>query len=768
MIHPALVRPIRRHVGEAALPAEISKVLDAASEALWDLEMDRAFTTRTLDQLSLELEERLENVRISEVRYRTLFDSGPHPTFVLRRSDWILLDWNGAAERTFGWHHDEVVGKPFNELHLCQQDCAFAAKLATDDHVDPAEVVRSVLWARDRGLVEADIQSRDMLLNGTDAVLVMIRDVTALNRAEQSARDNAARFSAFFDHAGIAIQVLTADGVITEANAACREMFGYAPALLIDRPLASLLDDSESQTLQAACADVMSAMRDSVALELPFRHRDGSVVWGQLTLARVQRGSEARLIAMLQNVGERKRLELALERQAFRDDLTGLANRVLFRDRLRHALERRARVDAQVAVLLLDLDGFKRVNDSLGHAAGDALLKVIAQRIASLVRAGETVARLGGDEFAIVIEVMTHDEDPEHLAERLLRNIALPIDLSGREVVVNVSIGIAVAEPDEDHETVLRNADAAMYSAKGLGKHRVRRFDSSMHARALIRLEIEQDLRRALAHEELELYFQPLVRFRTGVLRGFEALLRWNHPRRGTISPADFLQVAEETGLMVDIGRWVLHEACRQASLWQGAPGEESPSISVNLAARQLDDADLLIDVKRALDISGLHPNRLTLEITESDVMRNPDAARVRLQALRDIGVRIAIDDFGTGYSSLSHLQYFPVDELKIDRTFVSRLDNGDRESSFVRTMVLLAQSLGVEVVAEGIELNSQFEALEMLGCDTGQGFLLGRPLDREQLINYLANLQNPRHVDAGVMIELAPGNKSDKDSLAA
>lgn len=439
-MHPALTRPLRRHLGGAPMSEPVAKVLEAASEALWDLERDRAFTTTTMEQLSVELEERLENMRISETRYHTLFDSGPHPTFVLRRSDFTLLDWNGAAERTFEWRHDEVVGASIETLALYDSNCKFARKLASESRVEDAEVVRTVMYARSRRPVEAEVQGREMMLNGTPAVLIMIRDVTDLYRAEQSARDNAARFSAFFDHAGIAIQMLTPDGVVVEANTACSEMFGYEADWLIGRPLSELFSDCEKDTLPSAIADVMSLLRDSVQLELPFVHRSGAEVWGQLTLARVERGSEHRIMAMVQNVSERKRMEQALERQAFRDDLTGLANRALLRDRLRHALERRQRSDSHVAVLLLDLDGFKRVNDSLGHAAGDELLKIIGQRIVSSVRAGETVARLGGDEFAIVVEVFSQDDDPERLAERLLQNISTPLDLSGREVVVNVSI----------------------------------------------------------------------------------------------------------------------------------------------------------------------------------------------------------------------------------------------------------------------------------------------------------------------------------------
>jgi len=488
--------------------------------------------------------------------------------------------------------------------------------------------------------------------------------------------------------------------------------------------------------MQEACAELVTAAREVVTLEAQFRHKDGSAVWGQVTLAQVELNGERRLMAMLQDATERKRMEQQLTRQAFEDDLTGLANRALFRDRLLHALERRARLRTDVAVLLLDLDGFKRVNDSLGHAAGDMLLRAIARRIANTVRAGETVARLGGDEFAIVIESVQDDEDPQVLAERLLREIATPVELAGREVVVNVSIGIAIADPADDADSVLRNADTAMYSAKTSGKQCARVFDPGMHARALVWLEIEQDLRRAVVRQEFELYYQPLLRLGSGTLRGFEALLRWRHPRRGLVPPSEFLSVAEETGLVVTIGRWVLQEACRRAARWAGE-ADSLPTISVNVAPRQLEHEDFVEDVRTALASSGLAAQRLVLEITESQIMHAPDLAKQRLHALRELGVRIAIDDFGTGYSSLSHLQFFPVDELKIDRSFVARLDDGERGATFVRTMVSLAQSLGVEVVAEGIEHDAQEAFLTTLGCDTGQGFLFSLPLSCADASSY-------------------------------
>jgi diguanylate cyclase (GGDEF)-like protein/PAS domain S-box-containing protein len=737
-MHPSLVRPIRRHFGDALPSGATAAVLEAASELLVDMERERTLAAGTMEVLSQELTQRLERVRAGEARYRMLFDAVPHPIFLLRRADRVVLDWNSAADRTLGWPREEVLGRAVDELHLCQMGCVFATRLMGSAPIVAHDMVETVLCRRDGHCLDVEVQGLDMRIGETDTVLVLVRDVSAQRAAERQERESSARFRAFFDYAGIAIQLLTVDGTITEVNPACRELFGYDDSELLGRDIARLLVDVDDSSLGSGCAEVMAGLRDTVALEKEFRHKDGRAVWAQVTLARVQRGDDPRLMAMLQDVTERKRMEAALTRQAFEDELTGLANRALFRDRLRHALGRRARNNADVAVLLLDLDGFKRVNDSLGHAAGDALLHAIAQRIAGTVRAGETVARLGGDEFAVVIEALAEGDDPMLLAERLLRVIARPVTVADREVVVGVSIGLAVAQPGEDGDAVLRNADTAMYSAKQSGKHCVRRFDPSMHARALVWLEVEQDLRRAIANHEFTIHFQPLLRLESGVLRGFEALVRWNHPRRGLVPPCEFLPVAEETGLIVPIGRWVLAEACRQAQLWP-AVGDVPLSVSVNVAPRQLEHDAFVTDVHAALAASALPPGRLILEITESQIMRTPELAREKLQAVRDLGVRIAIDDFGTGYSSLSHLQFFPVDELKIDRTFVARLGDGEREASFVRTMVSLAQSLGVEVVAEGIELDAQRDFLNALGCETGQGFLFSRPMPAPALAAYLA-----------------------------
>lgn len=738
-MHPAIARQVRRELGGVAITPGMEAVLDAASRALRDLERDRDVAGRTMDELSHELEERLESMRMSEVRYRTLFDMSPFPKLLVRRADLQVLGWNHAAERTFGWTHDEARGRTLDTLALSHGDRTIERLIGDMRPIDAEAVLLTALHARSGVAIDAEVHARAITLGDGESVLLTIRDLTDLYRAERSARESAARFSAFFDHAGIAIQVLSAEGVILEVNPACRDTLGYEADELLNRSVVDLLEAPDADTLPLACMDVAMGLRESAQVELPFMHKCGGTLWGQVTLARVHRDDDTRIMAMLQDVTERKRMERELERQAFQDDLTGLANRALFRDRLQHALERRTRTRTTVAVLLLDLDGFKRVNDSMGHAAGDELLRTIALRIANCVRASETVSRLGGDEFAIVVESPDDDAEAQQLGERLLRMVALPVSIGGREVVVHASIGIAVAQPGDDGDAVLRNADTAMYAAKAMGKQCVRAFDPSMHARAISRMELEEDLRHALANQEFVLYFQPLVNLQDGALRGFEALLRWRHPRRGLVSPAEFLPVAEDTGMIVALGRWVLREACARAATWTSDPHTGAPTVSVNLAARQLDQHDLLADVRDALTDSGLAPQRLIIEITESEVMRNPEVARDRLEQLRALGIRVAIDDFGTGYSSLSHLQYFPIDELKIDQSFVARIANGDRELSFVRTMVALAHSLEVEVVAEGIEQDAQNKILAELGCHTGQGYLYGRPLDPVGLVTYLA-----------------------------
>jgi diguanylate cyclase (GGDEF)-like protein len=440
-----------------------------------------------------------------------------------------------------------------------------------------------------------------------------------------------------------------------------------------------------------------------------------------------------RTVELEKEVAERKQVEEQLRHNAFHDGLTDLANRALFMDHLQLALARAGRHEGYCfAVLFLDLDRFKVINDSLGHVVGDKLLVGIARRLETVVRPGDTVSRLGGDEFTILLDDLGDAGEAEVVAGRLLRELAMPYNLGGHEVFISVSIGVALsANGYQRPEDILRDADTAMYRAKQLGKARYEVFDQTMHARAVDRLEMERDLRRSVERRELFLQYQPIVSLDTGAVRGFEALARWRHPERGVIPPAKFIPIAEETGMIIPIGIWVLGEACRQIRRWQELyPADEPLTISVNLSGKQFMQRDLLEQVEAVLRQTGLDPCSLKLEITESVVMDNIGTAARTLERLRALGVELSIDDFGTGYSSLSYLQRFPVSTLKIDRSFVSRMTESEGTAEIVRTIMTLAQNLGMGVVAEGVETELQREQLKALECEFGQGYYFARPMD--------------------------------------
>ncbi|HKG21674.1 MAG TPA: EAL domain-containing protein, partial [Blastocatellia bacterium] len=420
---------------------------------------------------------------------------------------------------------------------------------------------------------------------------------------------------------------------------------------------------------------------------------------------------------------------------AFHDALTGLPNRALFTDHLRLVVERaRRRGDHNFAVLFLDLDRFKNVNDSLGHTYGDLLLVAVAERLKSCLRQADVVARFGGDEFAVLLDGFSGPEDAVRVAEKIQKEISLPLTIDSHEAFTSASIGIALgAAGYERPEEILRDADTAMYRAKEAGKASFEVFDELMYARAVSLLRLENDLRRAIERQEFRVYYQPIVALKTGEVCGFEALVRWQHPERGLISPAEFIPVAEETGLIVPLGKWVLEEACRQTREWQRQSfAHRELTLSVNLSGKQLARGDLSIQIQEVLERTDFDARSLKLEITETVVMANADLAITILEQLHALGIQLSIDDFGTGYSSLSYLHRFPAQILKIDRSFISRMGLGDENLEIVRTIIMLARNLGMEVVAEGVETKEQLAQLRALSCSYGQGYLFSVPLDAE------------------------------------
>lgn len=473
-----------------------------------------------------------------------------------------------------------------------------------------------------------------------------------------------------------------------------------------------------------------------------IRHADGTYRW-VLSRGLAVRDAEDqayRMAGSQTDITERRATEEQLLHNALYDGLTGLPNRHLFLDRLEHALERRKRrPDYLFAVLFLDLDRFKVVNDSLGHAIGDQLLVMVAQRLQVCLRTVDTVARLGGDEFTILLDDIKHVSDATHAAERIQRALGLPFHIKQQDVFTSASIGIALggapSRPGYEHAVdLLRDADTAMYRAKALGKARHVMFDDAMHAGALSLLRMETDLRRAIEDDEFQVYYQPIVSVGSGNTLGFEALVRWEHAQQGFISPIDFIPVAEETGLVSAIDRIVLRQACRQMREWLDQfPAHAHLTVSVNLSGKHFSQPDLAEQVARVLEETGLPARHLKLEITESAVMEDAESASVTLARLRQLGIHLSIDDFGTGYSSLSYLRRFPINTLKIDRTFIDGVGVGGEESQIVQTIVALAHNLGMDVTAEGVETSEQLDTLRAFRCEQAQGYYFSTPLDSDK-----------------------------------
>jgi diguanylate cyclase (GGDEF)-like protein/PAS domain S-box-containing protein len=556
-------------------------------------------------------------------------------------------------------------------------------------------------------------------------------------RSQVSLRASERRFRTLIEKSSDAVMVAALDGtVIYESNTVERVLGFRAGARVGENGFAFVHPDDLPMT-HAVFDAVREAPGNAEAVELRGLHADGTWRWLEVHLRNLSAEPDVGgIVANYRDITERHVLEGKLAHQAFHDALTGLPNRSLFLDRVGHALENRDRNGGRtVAVLFIDLDDFKTVNDALGHGAGDALLGEIADRLRDCTSPGDTCARFGGDEFGVLLEGIEGRADAERVAARILRAAQVPMVVEGNPVTIGASIGIAVGDDDTSADHLIRNADLAMYRAKHSGKARHEVFQHDMHEAVIERLALETELRRATGRGELVNHYQPIVDMRTGRVVGAEALIRWLHPERGLLSPAVFVPVAEETGLITDIGRAVLEQACQDATTWSAAGG--APYVSVNLSTRQLQDIEVVDLVAEALATSGLDPARLTLEITESVLIDNPSAAAATLGQLKALGVSVALDDFGTGYSSLSYLARFPVDILKIDKTFVDALGDGapGNEVALVTAIIEMSRALDLRIIAEGVESASQADHLCRLGCEIAQGFHFARPMAQADLL---------------------------------
>ncbi|MCC6526275.1 MAG: EAL domain-containing protein, partial [Polyangiaceae bacterium] len=567
--------------------------------------------------------------------------------------------------------------------------------------------------------------------------VVTARDNERLLRA-QAARASEARFAALVEKSSDVICILDAEGRIVFVSPSLGKVLGHRPERLAGHPFLELVHPDDQDLGRAYLSDLELRQGATTPLAWRLRHADGRYLHIETVGTNLKDDPQVQGVVLnSRDITERTQLEQRLTHLAFHDPLTQLANRALFHDRLAHALARLSlRPERKLAVMIVDLDNFKTINDSLGHGEGDRLLVEVASRLRARVRSGDTVARLGGDEFGVLLEDIEDSELVHATARAVVEAFKAPFHLDGHEAVVSVSVGVAHAAARETADDVLRNADLTLYVAKGRGKARIEVFEQEMHAAVLRRLQLETDLRQALERDELFLLYQPVIELRTGRIKGVEALMRWAHPSQGTLSPTLFIPVAEETGLIVPLGRVALQKACAQARRWQDELRLDRPlSMAVNLSGKQLIEGSIVGDVADALRASGLPSEELVLEITESVMMGDAPEVTRRLEELRALGVRIAIDDFGTGYSSLATLDRFPVDVLKIDRSFVARVDGPGDGAALARAVLSVGTALRLETVAEGIERPEQLAALRGLGCELGQGFLFARPEPPEAIL---------------------------------
>jgi diguanylate cyclase (GGDEF)-like protein/PAS domain S-box-containing protein len=577
------------------------------------------------------------------------------------------------------------------------------------------------------------------------SAVLMARQVFAVRasaalEAEAAHRVSELRFRNLVQHSSDSILVLDKRGAVRYATESAWAVLGHRADTLLKRRFETLAAPEDAPMVAEFVRDAARQPSSPRSLTWRVRRSDGGTRTIETVVTNLLEdpGVDG-LVANSRDVTDQRALEDQLSHQAFHDALTGLPNRALFRDRVEHAIAKALRGGRTVAVLFVDLDNFKTVNDSLGHAAGDRVLVAAAERIRRCQRAEDTASRLGGDEFAVLLDDVAAAVDPAEVANRITSAFTTAFDVDGRAVIVTASVGVAVASPGDSADVLLRNADAAMYVAKGEGRGRWRKFESVMHASALAELELRGDLHAALERDEFRVVYQPIVSIRDGKTRGAEALLRWEHPRRGPLSPASFLALAEQTGAIIPIGAWVLQRACADLERWRAERPDLDPYVSVNVSSRQLQSDALVEHVRKLLPDAGLPASALLLEITESGLVDNQHQTIGTLRALRALGLRIAVDDFGTGYSSLEYLQRLPLDVLKIPKTFVDGLSGPEETRTLPHAILSIASTLGLDVVAEGVEDEAQAHRLAEMGCEFAQGYWYARPMELDALIRWTA-----------------------------
>jgi diguanylate cyclase (GGDEF)-like protein/PAS domain S-box-containing protein len=700
---------------------------------------------------AIEREQAEQALKDSAEQFRLLVEGVQDYGIFMLDADGYVVSWNAGAERIKGYRADEIIGQHFSCFYPADEQehgkPAYMLQLAKADGrvADEGWRVRkdgSRFWAE---VVITALSDQAGRLRGFAKVT---HDITARKQAETAIRESEERYRLLVEGAKDYAMLLTdPDGLITRWNLGAERIFGYTEAEILGQPLSRIFTP-EDIAHGAPVDELRTALMEGRAEDERWHMRkDGTRFWasGVNTPLRDEAGELRGFAKVLRDSTVRKQAEEALRRQALHDALTGLPNRALLIDRLAHVLAYAQRHPTFVfAVLFLDLDRFKTINDSLGHLAGDQLLLGVAHRLQAILRHQDTIARLGGDEFVVVLEDINEISDVTHVADRIHQALTTPFQINGVEVVTNVSIGITLSTSGYTRpEELLRDADTALYRAKAQGRGRYEIFDTTMHAHVLQRLQLETDLRQALERQQFELHYQPIVTSPAGVITGVEALLRWNHPERGLTAPAEFIPLAEEMGLIVPLGEWVLRTACAQTRAWHDA-GLPLLTVAINLSAHNLRHADLPNRIAAILEETGLAPQYLKLELTENSIMDNIEMAIALLAELDASGVQVVIDDFGSGYSSLSYLKRLPITGLKLDRTFVRDINTDAGDAAIASAITALAHRLNVIVTAEGVETEAELGFLQAQQVDEIQGYLFSRPLPAETVTQCLQQGNQP------------------------
>ena len=675
-----------------------------------------------------------------------VLDALPDHVYVKDRAGrYLLVNRTGLRERGLS-DLSQVVGRTARDF----VSDAVAGRMAAEDRavmesgeplVNREAVTSFPGGGEKRWHITTKIPMRDPQ-GGIAGIVGINRDITDRKRAELALREGEDMLRATFEQAAVGMTIMSLDLRFLRANAKFCEMLGYTLEELLQMQLA---DTNPPDTLEEAIEFrrrlVEGAARGGELREKRLLRKDGSVLWVALATSLVRGGDgEPRcFVSVIEDITERKQSQTRLQQLAHYDVVTGLPNRALVYERLAQGLAQSARRKWPLGLIFIDVDHFKKVNDTFGHAAGDKLLQQVAARLAQAVRAGDVVGRLGGDEFVVLLMDLAAANDAGVVALKILGAFREPFELGGGEIYATASVGVALYPDDsQDLDTLVRNADAAMYEAKKAGRDCYRYYKPEMNARAAHMLTLESELRRAFERDEFELHFQPKVGIASGEITGVEALLRWRHPERGLLAPAEFMPVLEETGLVVRAGAWVLDCVCRELQRWRSRGVRQVP-VAVNISARQFRAANLAAEIGAVLDRHGVDPKLLEIEITETSLMSGASQVVATLADLKSLGVRIAIDDFGTEYSSLSYLRRFPIDIVKIDRSFVSEIPDNRDDAAITRAIISMVHSLGLSVVAEGVETRAQLGFLAVLNCDEVQGFLFARPMPGTDIEQWLA-----------------------------